>query len=425
MKKLILICALILGFAGIAKADWDSSTNMQTETVSAAFTQVQNCLKAIDGTTGTIPANIKATTFTGNLTGNLTGNVTGNVTGSSGSCTGNAATATTAGTVTTAAQPAITSVGTLSDLTVTAPITGSVTGSSGSTTGNAATVTTNANLSGDVSSSGNTTTINTSKVTSTMLKTATSEVSTFSGDGNGANTTPSGGSYCFYPQFHATGTDTFFSMLVSNNTAIGTSYITNVSFRNTTGSGQCYAQFRYVTSSGEDYWLWFLIDKTTKDILSMAGAPDHPAYGNSNDFDKQPHPFNSYAPNTMDIILIEKDQAKAIQQEAKDKNLSVLELVNKDYKIDFIQTYPYVPMHSGQFSPEHAPVMVEKIPSYISIRKLILATDKDKEEKKSKQEQRQQQYEQEKIQKQNKIKNLQDKLNLTDEEFNLLKEKVK
>lgn len=32
---------------------------------------------------------------TGNLTGNVTGNVTGNITGSSGSCTGNAATATT------------------------------------------------------------------------------------------------------------------------------------------------------------------------------------------------------------------------------------------------------------------------------------------------------------------------------------------
>jgi hypothetical protein len=51
-----------------------------------------------------------AATFTGNLTGNtagvhtgaVTGNVTGNVTGSSGSCTGNAATATTATNVTNA-----------------------------------------------------------------------------------------------------------------------------------------------------------------------------------------------------------------------------------------------------------------------------------------------------------------------------------
>jgi hypothetical protein len=54
-----------------------------------------------------------------------------------GSITGNAATATsasTAGTVTTAAQPAITSVGTLSGLTVSAPIAGSVTGNAGTAT---------------------------------------------------------------------------------------------------------------------------------------------------------------------------------------------------------------------------------------------------------------------------------------------------
>jgi hypothetical protein len=37
-----------------------------------------------------------ATSFSGPLTGNVTGNVTGNASGSSGSCTGNAATATTA-----------------------------------------------------------------------------------------------------------------------------------------------------------------------------------------------------------------------------------------------------------------------------------------------------------------------------------------
>tara|TARA_R110000822_G_scaffold93393_4_gene214907 strand:+ start:5213 stop:6523 length:1311 start_codon:yes stop_codon:yes gene_type:complete len=60
---------------------------------------------------------------TGQITGNVTGNVTGNTSGSSGSCTGNSLTATTAGTVTTAAQPAITSVGTLTSLAVTGSLT--------------------------------------------------------------------------------------------------------------------------------------------------------------------------------------------------------------------------------------------------------------------------------------------------------------
>ena len=72
----------------------------------------------------------------GNLTGDVIGNVTGNVSGSSGSCTGNSLTATTVSTITglapdtaptgdfelpasAAAQPNITSLGTLTAFTVT------------------------------------------------------------------------------------------------------------------------------------------------------------------------------------------------------------------------------------------------------------------------------------------------------------------
>ena len=59
----------------------------------------------------------------------------------------------------TVTSSSLTSVGTLVNLTVTNPILGSITGSSGSTTGNAATVTTNANLTGLITSVGNTTAI--------------------------------------------------------------------------------------------------------------------------------------------------------------------------------------------------------------------------------------------------------------------------
>ena len=45
-----------------------------------------------------------ATKFVGDVEGGVTGNVTGNVTGSSGSCTGNAATATVASGITTTAS---------------------------------------------------------------------------------------------------------------------------------------------------------------------------------------------------------------------------------------------------------------------------------------------------------------------------------
>ncbi len=127
--------------------------------------------------TGNVTGNV-----TGDLTGNLTGDVTGNVSGNvTGNVTGNASTATklatsktingtafdgsaditittAAGTLTgttlssTVLNSSLTSVGTLTNLTVSNPIVGSI-------TGNAATVTTNANLTGPITSSGNTTSI--------------------------------------------------------------------------------------------------------------------------------------------------------------------------------------------------------------------------------------------------------------------------
>ncbi|MEN9362945.1 MAG: Invertebrate iridescent virus 22, partial [Bacteroidota bacterium] len=125
---------------------------------------------------------ISATEFSGPLTGNVSGNVNGDLSGNvSGNVTGNASTATklaatktingtafdgsadititaAAGTLTgttlasTVLNSSLTSVGTLTNLTVSNPIAGSI-------TGNAATVTTNANLTGPITSSGNSTSI--------------------------------------------------------------------------------------------------------------------------------------------------------------------------------------------------------------------------------------------------------------------------
>ncbi len=76
-----------------------------------------------------------AITGTGNVVMSASPTLTGTVTAATLNAT------TLGGTLSTAAQTNITSVGTLTNLTVTNPITGSVTGSSGSTTGNAATAT--------------------------------------------------------------------------------------------------------------------------------------------------------------------------------------------------------------------------------------------------------------------------------------------
>ena len=93
----------------------DFATKTGTETLTnKTLTTPDINTPDIDG--GTIDgATISSCTINNDVTGNLTGNVTGNVTGA---VTGNASTATTAGTVTTAAQTNITSVGTLTGLTV-------------------------------------------------------------------------------------------------------------------------------------------------------------------------------------------------------------------------------------------------------------------------------------------------------------------
>lgn len=80
--------------SGVTPSSSDDSTKFATtewvqDKVGALGTMSTQNANAVAITGGTVAA-----TFTGNLTGSVTGNVTGNVSGSSGSCTGNSATAT-------------------------------------------------------------------------------------------------------------------------------------------------------------------------------------------------------------------------------------------------------------------------------------------------------------------------------------------
>lgn len=78
------------GWAEIATAD-DANEPIYVRQYKGAFTTLQRTATLLDGSGNTsFPGTVTATTFSGALTGN----VTGNCSGSSGSCTGNAATAT-------------------------------------------------------------------------------------------------------------------------------------------------------------------------------------------------------------------------------------------------------------------------------------------------------------------------------------------
>jgi hypothetical protein len=258
-------------------------------------------------------------------------------------------------------------------------------------------------------------------VDTTALKTASSEYIM------GTNYTQqevTGGRYCFFPQIKMDTTDVgqweahICSAYGTANFAGWTTYRTNIGLKGiTTGTNDIMAQFLYITASGEDYWLWALVNKDTKEVLCMSGAPDHNSYGNSNDFIKTPHPYWQEDLTNREVVLIEKSQAKAIQNEAKEKRVGVLEIVKEKYKIDFNNTYTYEPMHTGQYTPEHEPVLVDILPDYVQIRKLVLMTDKDKTDKEKRRIENRAKLEAKKVENKNKKQAVLNKLNITEEEL--------
>jgi len=198
-------------------------------------------------------------------------------------------------------------------------------------------------------------------VDTTALKTTSGAVSSASA----GNQTLPGGAYGFYPQTKVDGGTTS-AIYVSYN-ATNTSYVTTIGFL-PQGSVTCYAQQYYVTASGKDFWIFLLINKVTRDILSSYAAPDHPAYGNGGDFNELPHPFLSYDETKHEVVLVDNSSVSQLKSKTTRKK-GILELINEDYKIDDKEE-KYSPLHSGQFMGEK-PVMVEKIPEYIKVRKLI------------------------------------------------------
>ena len=239
-------------------------------TTSASKALVVGASKELDALTVTA----LTATLTGNVTGNLTGNVTGNTSGSSGSCTGNAATATTA------------------------------------------------------------TTVSDASISQAKLKTSTGEVSIENGS---ANLTLPGGEYGFYPQVKGAGTNATYRTVTAtiSNLLVVSTYVTNIYLTSYAAAGySAYAQQRYVTSSGEVFWVFILRDKITKEIIASYSAPDHPCFGNGGDPDIVSHPFPDFNIETQEIVVINpsKEEIKSIYQQKGKKSL--LQSINEDHEID-------------------------------------------------------------------------------------------
>ena len=119
-----------------------------------------------------------------------------------------------------------------------------------------------------------------------------------------------GGEYGFYPQIQGDGYghwvywgrsysgDDYWAARKDN-----TGYETRIALAASSGDTG-YARQRYVTSSGEVFWIFLLRDKETGKIISAYQAPDHPCFGNGNDPVLTPHPFGSYDPERHEIIVV-------------------------------------------------------------------------------------------------------------------------
>ncbi len=214
-------------------------------------------------------------------------------------------------------------------------------------------------------------------VTQAKLATTTGEVSTST---NNVLLTLPGGTYGFHPQIKsAAGGSAFiitFCGKEGETKAPGTTYVTTISFHDVSGETG-YAQQRYITASGIDYWLFMLLDKSSKEIISTWAAPDHPSYGNGGDYMKLPHPFSSYDSSDHYIVLIEKEQTKQLRSDAEEQEVSLLTLINEDYKVDWLSAPKYVPLHTGKFLGEE-PILVPDISSYIKMKNLVALTDQEK-----------------------------------------------
>ena len=108
-------------------------------------------------------------------------------------------------------------------------------------------------------------------------------------------------------------------------------------------SGSVTARMRYVTASGDVFWIWILRDKITKEILRVHTAPDHPAM-TTGDPETMPHPYPGFDETIHEIVCITSSKKNGkygkviddIHKAARHNNKAISEIVFEDYEIDEI-----------------------------------------------------------------------------------------
>lgn len=151
--------------------------------------------------------------------------------------------------------------------------------------------------------------------------------------------TLTGGEYCFFPTMAAESSegeaDTHYTLTATH--AVNVCIQNANPFHDRFG----YITHRYVTSSGEIAWLFFLRNKTTKRIIGTSIAPDHPCYGNGGDPIKTAHPFSEFDDTKHEIVVVNPSMEELSEMEletvgeddlASDRD--ILKVIEDNYEID-------------------------------------------------------------------------------------------
>jgi hypothetical protein len=152
-------------------------------------------------------------------------------------------------------------------------------------------------------------------------------VSVSVGPGGGTtsqNLTLPGGEYGLYPQTKRVQGD-IHTEQVSAQTAYqisGTSYTTNIylTIYQSAGGSACYgySQQRYITSSGEVFWIFMLVDRATRRCCAAWQSPDHPCLGNGGKPALVCHPFQTFAQKDYDLLVFNPnpDEVLSLREKA-------------------------------------------------------------------------------------------------------------
>ena len=189
-------------------------------------------------------------------------------------------------------------------------------------------------------------------ITQAKLKTSQGAVNTDSTAG--ANLTLPGGEYGFYPQVY--GYNCSVTSQIALSAACAT-YATNAFLMNVYGYGfTVYMRQRYVTSSGEVFWVFYLRDKATKQVKATYAAPDHPCFGNGGNPEKMQHPFPDYDPAKHEIVVCNPTLSQLQAMEGARYNdgsahpsRSIADVIMRDYELDDATDakWPTIPVTVG------------------------------------------------------------------------------